>query len=65
LDARGAVRRLEQRRLPAEEVQVERRGAAVVAHAIEVGAEAFPLLPKRQVARRILDRVVGLRTQSG
>ena len=30
----GAVRLLEQRRLPAEEVYVERREAAVVAHAI-------------------------------
>ena len=29
------------------------------------GVEELPLLPKRQVARRILDRVVGLRTQSG
>lgn len=27
------------------------------------GVEALPLLPKRQVARRILDRVVALRQQ--
>ena len=29
------------------------------------GSKNFPLLPKRQLARRIFDRVVGLRTQRG